>query len=183
MITHKQLFEKFPKIFGEKDKSPMETCMCWGICCDEGWNNILFALCTNIQHHIESAREQNIRDRWYNRALKRAIKNNDTAYLEDRARFFWDEKKEAFLKDPSQFYREVSPKVPQVIAKQVKEKFGTLRFYYQGGDDAISGMVRMAETMSALTCEKCGKPSRVMNDHGWYSSVCKDCRNDAAGPV
>jgi hypothetical protein len=42
----------------------------------------------------------------------------------------------------------------QVVAVQVKEKFGTLRFYYDGGDDTIGGMVRMAESMSAVTCEE-----------------------------
>jgi hypothetical protein len=36
--------------------------------------------------------------------------------------------------------------VPQVVATQVKEKFGTLRFYYDGGDDYIDGLVSMAES-------------------------------------
>ena len=48
--------------------------------------------------------------------------------------------------------------VTQVTLDQVKEKFGTLRFYYTGGDDVIDGMVRMAESMSGVTCEVCGKP-------------------------
>jgi hypothetical protein len=46
--------------------------------------------------------------------------------------------------------------VPQVVVDQVKSKFGTLRFYYSGGDDAIDGMVRMAESMSGVLCEECG---------------------------
>ena len=48
--------------------------------------------------------------------------------------------------------------VRQVTLDQVKEKFGTLRFYYSGGDDTIRGMVTMAESMSSVTCEECGKP-------------------------
>jgi hypothetical protein len=43
-----------------------------------------------------------------------------------------------------------------VRAVQVKEKFGTLRFYITGGDDEIRGMIRMAEAMSRNTCEITG---------------------------
>ena len=50
------------------------------------------------------------------------------------------------------------------MADQVKEKFGTLRFYYTGGDDRIDGMVRMAESMSAVTCETCGAPGKLRGD-------------------
>jgi hypothetical protein len=62
-------------------------------------------------------------------------------------------------------------KVPQVVADQVKEKFGTLRFYYHGGDDEISGMVRMAEAMSAVICEECGAPGHQRSG-GWIRTLC-----------
>lgn len=47
---------------------------------------------------------------------------------------------------------------PAVIARQVKEKLGTLRFYYQGGDEFIAGLVAMAQGLSAYLCEDCGAP-------------------------
>jgi len=34
-----------------------------------------------------------------------------------------------------QFYLDQTPNIPQVHADQVKEKFGSLRFYFSGGDD------------------------------------------------
>jgi hypothetical protein len=34
---------------------------------------------------------------------------------------------------------------PPVQIDQVKEKFGTLRFYYSGGDAEVDGMVKFAE--------------------------------------
>jgi hypothetical protein len=43
--------------------------------------------------------------------------------------------------------------VPQVVAQQVKEKFGTLRFYYTGGDEYIRGLVSMAQAMSGVISE------------------------------
>jgi len=63
--------------------------------------------------------------------------------------------------------------VTQVTLDQVKEKFGTLRFYYTGGDDVIDGMVRMAESMSGVTCEVCGKPG-TSTGGGWIKTVCKE---------
>jgi hypothetical protein len=63
--------------------------------------------------------------------------------------------------------------VPQVTLDQVKEKFGTLRFYYTGGDDHIRGMVTMAESMSSVTCETCGNPG-TSTSGGWIKTVCKE---------
>lgn len=68
--------------------------------------------------------------------------------------------------------REVRPIVPQVVVDQVKEKFGTLRFYYTGGDDVIDGMVRMAEAMTGVTCEQCGAPA-VTRSGGWVRTLCE----------
>jgi len=63
--------------------------------------------------------------------------------------------------------------IPQVVVDQVKEKFGSLRFYYTGGDDYISGLVSMAESMSGVTCEVCGKPGK-QNDSGWIKTRCEE---------
>ncbi len=62
---------------------------------------------------------------------------------------------------------------PQVIATQVKEKFGGLRFYYDGGDAVVDGMVRMAESWAANTCEECGKPGQ-MRTSGWIRTLCDE---------
>jgi len=59
----------------------------------------------------------------------------------------------------------------QVVADQVKEKFGGLRFYYHGGDDVVDGMVRMAESWAANTCETCGESGRLRGQ-GWLYTAC-----------
>lgn len=61
--------------------------------------------------------------------------------------------------------------IPQVVAVQVKEKFGGLRFYYDGGDDYIRGLSSMAESMSMVTCETCGAPGKRRGD-GWIYTAC-----------
>lgn len=63
--------------------------------------------------------------------------------------------------------------VPQVVVGQIKEKFGGLRFYYSGGDDEISGMVRMAEAWANNTCETCGAPGK-RRDGGWIKTLCDE---------
>lgn len=73
--------------------------------------------------------------------------------------------------------------VPQVVVKQVKEKFGTLRFYYEGGDDTIDGMVRMAESMSGVTCENCGAQGKLFGISekgitGWMHTHCERCEEN-----
>ena len=60
---------------------------------------------------------------------------------------------------------------PQVIVEQIKEKFGGLRFYYQGGDEYISGLVSMAESWAGIACEDCGGIGKRRGG-GWVRTLC-----------
>jgi hypothetical protein len=57
---------------------------------------------------------------------------------------------------------------------QIKEKYGTLRLYHYGGDEFISGVIAMAERMSAVTCEVCGSPGKARGG-GWVRTLCDNC--------
>jgi hypothetical protein len=61
--------------------------------------------------------------------------------------------------------------IPQVIVQQIKEKFGGLRFYYQGGDEYIHGLVCMAESWADVTCEECGSIGKRRSG-GWIRTLC-----------
>ncbi len=67
--------------------------------------------------------------------------------------------------------REARPVVPQVVVTQIKEKMGGLRFYYDGGDEYISGLVTMAESWADHTCEVCGNTG-VRRGGGWIKTLC-----------
>lgn len=54
---------------------------------------------------------------------------------------------------------------------QIKEKFGGLRVYGQGGDDYIDGVVDMAEDMSYRTCEVTGEPGSLHNSGFWLKTL------------
>jgi hypothetical protein len=58
---------------------------------------------------------------------------------------------------------------------QVKSKFGALRFYYDGGDDFIRGMVAFAEVLSCKVSEDSGKWGILQqNPHGYYRTMTPD---------
>jgi hypothetical protein len=61
--------------------------------------------------------------------------------------------------------------IAQVEVNQIKEKFGGLRFYYSGGDDEISGMVRMAEAWADVACEECGAAGKRRSG-SWIRTLC-----------
>jgi hypothetical protein len=61
---------------------------------------------------------------------------------------------------------------PDVVLTQVKEKFGTLRIYYNGGSEAFAQAVNEAERASANVCEDCGQPGSTRDVGGWLRTVC-----------
>ena len=48
-----------------------------------------------------------------------------------------------------------------IEAEQVKSKFGTLRFYLDGGDGATQEMIERACQRASTTCELTGKPGQI----------------------
>ena len=61
-----------------------------------------------------------------------------------------------------------------VIAEQVKEKFGGLRFYVNRPKD-VDDWVDEAEDKSFKTCEYCGKPGEIDNSKAWSKTLCEAC--------
>ena len=77
--------------------------------------------------------------------------------------------------DKYEFIEEGDPEYMQVVAAQVKEKLGELRFYTDGGDATTEGMIQMAEQMSTRICELCGSPAKTSRDSGWMHTTCDAC--------
>jgi len=69
------------------------------------------------------------------------------------------------------FKAERNEPVSQAVAFQVKEKFGGLRYYINGGDDTIDQLISFAEDMSYRTCDVCGNVGTV-RDEGWIKTRC-----------
>jgi hypothetical protein len=138
--------EKYPLIFSQNCEMSV----------NDGWFDIIDSLCANIQSRIDNSAD---RRKW-------AIQWNDRVNDPD---YDWSDKA-SFIKREE---REVPELVEQVVATQIKEKFGTLRFYYNGGDEYISGLVAMADSMSGRICEDCGKPGKRTSG-GWIRTLCDE---------
>lgn len=65
---------------------------------------------------------------------------------------------------------------------QIKEKYGTLRFYVSGASKEIYDMIHAAEKESATTCEQCGDPGVLCVFNRWYATRCQKCASDALYP-
>jgi len=124
----KYLCEKFPKVFRDRHASMETTAMCWGLAVGDGWYTIIGNACSIIQNHIDWTRKQRANALKFNRALKRAL-NGDDAGLK-RFYQYGDEplnewRLEQIVKDIEQGEFKIVPHAcPQVVAVQVKEKFG-----------------------------------------------------------
>lgn len=88
---------------------------------------------------------------------------------------------------------------PDYEVHQVKEKFGTLRFYYRptkGGviQEIMDDCVKQAEYLSSKTCEMCGSscarsaPGKVkwdstvkLRNGGWWKTLCNTCAQNSKG--
>jgi hypothetical protein len=142
------IIEKYPLIFSQRCEMSI----------GDGWFDIIDMLCANIQNRIDNAVTQR----------KYAIEWNEDVNDPDND---WSDKA-SFIKREE---REVPELVDQVVATQIKEKFGTLRFYYSGGDDYIRGLVSMADSMTSRICEDCGSPgfARSTKKQRWVRVLCE----------
>ena len=59
-----------------------------------------------------------------------------------------------------------------IVVEQVKEKFGGLRFYCRGANQAVHNIIREYETESVKICEVCGTPGEYRNDLSWIQTLC-----------
>lgn len=66
---------------------------------------------------------------------------------------------------------------PHVQVMQVKEKFATLRFYIEGGDDKIYEMIADAEEESSHTCELTGTPGTLHRRGHWVRTLSEESAN------
>lgn len=148
------LTKRYPNIFVDRNASISESCMAWGFACGNGWFHVINTACGLIDSHINHIKSENIRNAEYVRKIEAK---------EDVSDWLLDSYKRGKLSQKS---------VPFFKASQIKEKFGTLRFYYAGGDDYIDGVVNFAEAMTAKTCEVCGDVGRLVG-RGYVSTKCE----------
>ena len=161
-VFAKRMEETYPKMLGEQYG---------GFAISEGWWHIIESAMANIQSHLDwkaKNRQRDIelftaREQGYDAVLK--------YYQVDR-----ESPTEWQIENAKKIIEEgvvIPPEIPQVIVRQIKEKFGGLRFYYDGGDEYVSGVVDMAESWAGKTCETCGSLG-VRRNGGWIRTLCDE---------
>jgi len=164
-----KLLEKYPKIFKNRNASPSESPMCWGLEVGDGWYELLDILCEALTYTFTTSIE---------------VTEEDGERLGVEPYLFQNKKSYFFKVEP-----------PQVVADQVKEKFGTLRFYYhleydpaniqlvetgkypnlveinKRYSDYLDGTVHFAEIASSRTCEITGAEGKIHSRRGWLKVI------------
>jgi hypothetical protein len=159
--TH--MAEKYPRYFGEEERYG-------GFAIGEGWYPIIEALIGNIDHYTKWRRNMRANDLRKQRAKDKGMEALIQYMVGKKGRLpsDWDiERAEAAMENDI----DITPKFDWIKVEQIKEKFGGLRFYYQGGDERISGLVDMAETWAGHTCETCGNKGERRTG-GWIRTLC-----------
>lgn len=72
------------------------------------------------------------------------------------------------------YNKTVSPE-EHIVASQIKEKYGTLRFYTNFSTNEIDKAIDEAENASATTCETCGQEGKLRTETGWLYTACDRC--------
>lgn len=166
----KKLCEKYPKIFTNRHKS--EVPMSFGFEIGDGWYELIDNLCFALEYTYTSSAPISEEDgkRLGVKPIKFKASDN-----------------------PIYFY---GIKSPQVVADQVKEKYGTLRFYYSlefdehtaelaekypeierinnGYANFIRGIVHFAEIASSKICEISGEKGEMHIRNGWFKVLNKE---------
>jgi len=114
----------------------------------DGWYGVIDTLCGMLSYRLESAKSR----------LKYAIENPDAHFNVPIS---------ALEKDVADALEEL----PTI--SQVKEKFGTLRFYTDGGTTEMNNYIDFAEAMTAHICEECGAPGKSRSG-GWIKVLCNE---------
>ena len=176
-----QICNKYPTMFRDRNKPVNETAMCWGFQCGEGWFDIIDSLCEALTHTYTTSIEVDEED-GKRLGIEPSVYDGKTNY-----------------------YCKIIQ--PQVVVDTVKEKFGTLRFYYHTElEEKMSylketgkypeldkileryynyfdGIVHFAETLSERTCEVTGLKGEMHvtggGGSGWYKTLnCEYAKND-----
>lgn len=182
-----RLVERYPILYSQRGKSMMETCMCWGFETGDGWYDIIDRLSAELETMNEEIVEDKKNDRrWLMGCALVAFFSLGFTLVYGINFEVTGSANNPFLAVCVAIAGLVSllnilqirrkSYVP-IEATQVKEKFGTLRFYVDYGEeyaDEIEKLIRQAENESAITCEDCGNPGKT-RPGGWIKTLCDDC--------
>jgi hypothetical protein len=169
----KELDEKLcklaPYLFADRHADKRSTALCWGFECGDGWYKILEEAALKLEPLCKAEYDKYapLEKSWYKHVRTILYK---------------------VAKVPLLFkllYRLANTLLPNLNnafnwygggprASQIKEKYGTLRFYLTHSTDEMYAITVEAERKSKDICEICGKPGKL-RERGWLYTRCLAC--------
>ena len=183
----KKLVEKYPIIFQDRYGDMRSTAMCWGFECGDGWYPLIDPLCRHLQFNTDNNNKSYVIE---NKTLRILIPFLRYLFMKIPGKYNLFRKRQinplvyirSFLVGLIDKWRRnlkftyiESGRYSQVVATQVKEKHGGLRFHGRGGSDAQYAAISFAESLSYHICESCGSMKDVGRTEGWIYTRCKEC--------
>lgn len=151
-----ELLRRYPELF--------VNCEFIDIACDDGWFNLIDTICLELYSEYNSAKSiyENCLENmgkgmysWIAASPKVTPEMATDMYSEMQVRFH---------------------KLPKIV--QIKEKFGSLRFYADGLSQEQMNKIEFAQLLSTKICEKCGSsaPNSVQCFGGIaLKTLCHSC--------
>jgi hypothetical protein len=200
-MNHKEtlkLVRRFPVLYQDFYSPMSQTCMCWGFDHGEGWKDIIWQLSLAIEDELKYTKFQCFMflfkkrlAKYWNRFIYRLSPAREHDFV---ARMFRALKHDSMM-DAESYYTPKTYLLGMSWARlemgikmliwfpdtgfavtQVKEKYGTLRFYC-GCSDRIDHLVNLAERASSLTCEECGEAGQIRGQ-SWLYTACSAHSHD-----
>lgn len=150
----KYLIKKYPLMF------PCEKGVDFVFECEDGWFTLIDTLASILQKNI-NYEMANYEDR------KKALFIQQTTTDPNHEPSSWLEKDENGMV--------IIPPMPeQIVAAQVKQKMGELRFYTEGYSSFSESIIHSFTKMSRNTCELCGKPGKMTQKNYYIQPLCSE---------
>lgn len=146
----KKLRSDYPKIF-------VRSCE---LSCGDGWYPLLDFLCSAIMNSVRRAQHKVT-------YLKDSLAEDQSEWTDWQKQNYTPEK----LAEAEEELKKAIKNTPTV--SQIKEKFGGLRFYVNGGTEEHHNMISMVEAMSYRVCEECGSMMNTTTyTMSWHATLC-----------
>lgn len=161
-----KLIEKYPILFQDKDKSPKETLMCFGIETGDGWYKILDDLFGYFYKIMESEYYIPFKEEYVEEGN---FKTYGVYIKAPKIKLLQVKSKYASLRVYTTVYED------EPISEELQKKFQegayerTLKSIYRRYDFAVD----YAEYLSYKTCEICGEEG-TQTDGSWVETLCPE---------
>lgn len=159
-----KLCATFPLLYHDRFASMQQSAMCWGFPGD-GWFDLLWELSSKLEPLIQKFIDENPNG-YCECGCEKPMHD-----INGKCTSVFEADKWVDVPTPCHCAKFI---LSAPRASQVKEKYGTLRFYMTSSTKEMQTLITKAEHLSAETCEGCGGPGELTGT-GWLTTLCAGC--------